>query len=358
MAIHWGGGRHHASRSKAGGFCYINDIVIAIKRLLLRQDRKCSPGSPRRIRRVLYLDIDVHCGDGVQGAFYSTDEVLTVSFHRHSPGFYPAYSGSTDEKGRAGTAGYGYNLNVPLPAGTDDALLLAAYRRALLGLVRAYDPDAVVMCVGADGLEGDPLVCGGDGQGGEGWRLSPEGIAECVRLAAAVCAGQDEPDRSDGGAKTGTGGGRTRGLLILGGGGYDPARTARTQLLCTAAACEGARPGMFSEELPGDVPGHGHWARYGPTFELVSNPKLLEIEEGRWGRVEDWSEGKREAMRRAGRLVETAALFIERKRNGREGIGVAGDHSFGGPMDEEDVQFEEPRRRRKRKKGGKRRKGV
>ncbi|EJK76953.1 hypothetical protein THAOC_01252, partial [Thalassiosira oceanica] len=358
VAVHWGGGRHHASRSKAGGFCYVNDIVIAIKRLLLRQDQKCLPGSPRsprRIRRVLYLDIDVHSGDGVQGAFYSTDEVLTVSFHRHSPGFYPADSGSPDEKGKAGTAGYGYNLNVPLPAGTDDALLLAAFRKALFGLVRAYDPDAVAMCVGADGLAGDPLVSGGSGEGGDGWRLSPEGIAECVRLTATVCAGVEErpvvADKSDEDPIREMGGGRTRGLLVLGGGGYDPARTARTHLLCTAAACEGSRPGMFAEELPGDVPGHGHWARYGPTFELASGRRLLEIQESRSGRVEDWTEGKREAMRRAGRLVETAALFIERKRNGRGGDGAAKGYSFGGPIDEEDVQFEVPRRRRKRKKG-------
>ena len=113
---------------------------------------------------------------------------------------------------------------------------------------------------------------------------------------------------------------------------------------------------MFAEELPGDVPGHGHWARYGPTFELASGRRLLEIQEGRPGRVEDWPDGKRDAMRRAGRLVETAVLFIERTRNGRGGDGTAGDHSFGGLMDEEDVQFEEPRRRQKRKKRGKRRK--
>jgi len=148
-------------------------------------------------RRVLYIDIDIHHADAVQAAFYATDRVLTVSFHRHSPGFFPATSGSISEKGEVGTSGFGYNLNVPLPAGIDDVQFIRIYRRALFGLGRVYDPHAVVLCVGADGLEGDALISGSlgnDSVTGEGWALSPEGLAECVRVAAAFCAGFNEVD--------------------------------------------------------------------------------------------------------------------------------------------------------------------
>ena len=70
IAINWAGGLHHAKRSEASGFCYINDIVLAILELL------------KYHTRVLYIDIDVHHGDGVEEAFYTTDRVMTCSFHK------------------------------------------------------------------------------------------------------------------------------------------------------------------------------------------------------------------------------------------------------------------------------------
>ena len=233
VAVNWGGGRHHANRARADGFCFVNDVVIAIKQL--RQ----------RFRRVLYVDMDIHHGDGVQNAFYDTDKVLTVSLHRHSPGFFPATSGSPKEKGRNGTPGLGYNLNVPVPAGCNDTDFLGLFDQIFESVLPLFDPRAVVLCVGCDGLRGDPLV----GQT-DSWRLSPYGIASCVRRASAVC------QRS--GLK----------LLVVGGGGYDPAETAKTLLLATAAACEGSRPGML-EELPTDVPRHRYFHRYGPDFRLM-----------------------------------------------------------------------------------------
>jgi histone deacetylase 1/2 len=71
IAINWSGGLHHAKKSEASGFCYINDIVLAILELL-----KVHP-------RVVYVDIDVHHGDGVEEAFYTTDRVMTCSFHKY-----------------------------------------------------------------------------------------------------------------------------------------------------------------------------------------------------------------------------------------------------------------------------------
>ena len=77
VAINWSGGLHHAKRFEASGFCYVNDIVLGILELL-----KYHP-------RVLYLDIDIHHGDGVEEAFYTTDRVMTVSFHKYGDYFFP-----------------------------------------------------------------------------------------------------------------------------------------------------------------------------------------------------------------------------------------------------------------------------
>ena len=384
VAIHWGGGRHHAHPSKAGGFCYVSDVVLAIMRLVhdghgsnvddgmlgdtMSKSHRSIPRGPS-IRRILYLDIDIHHGDAVQAAFYSTDRVLTASFHRHSPGFFPASSGSINEKGEVDTNGFGYNLNVPLPAGMDDVQFIEIYRKALFGLVNAYDPHAIVLCVGADGLEGDELVSGGlDSEvTGEGWMLSPEGLAECVRMAAALCAGLNEEaickpaiekqkednvaaseldhPNSDSGrdkpppAKKGETRahlGPRRKLLLLGGGGYTPAQTAKTYLLCTAAACEGARPGMYWSDLPRDIPNHDYFPRYGPSFELVSGHKKEEIlgsyscanfaeavsSDVKEGPItefdssgEEESDADKKILREAHRAIELTTLYIERQRN-------------------------------------------
>ncbi|KAL3628216.1 Histone deacetylase 6 [Castilleja foliolosa] len=88
IAINWAGGLHHAKKSQASGFCYVNDIVLGILELL----------KIHRVQRVLYVDIDVHHGDGVEEAFYATDRVMTVSFHKFGK-FFPgnwAHQGRRD----------------------------------------------------------------------------------------------------------------------------------------------------------------------------------------------------------------------------------------------------------------------
>lgn len=86
VAINWSGGWHHAKRDSAAGFCYINDIVLAIHRL------------QRRFKRIMYVDLDVHHGDGVEDAFSSTDRVLTFSVHQLETGFFPG-TGDLKENG-------------------------------------------------------------------------------------------------------------------------------------------------------------------------------------------------------------------------------------------------------------------
>ena len=73
IAINWGGGLHHAKKNGASGFCYVNDLVLGIIEML------------KYHARVLYIDIDVHHGDGVEEAFYLSDRVMTVSFHKFGP---------------------------------------------------------------------------------------------------------------------------------------------------------------------------------------------------------------------------------------------------------------------------------
>ncbi|MBS1889795.1 MAG: hypothetical protein JST59_00750 [Actinobacteria bacterium] len=105
VAINWGGGLHHAKKCEASGFCYVNDIVLCILELL-----EVYP-------RVLYLDIDVHHGDGVEEAFYLTNRVMTVSFHQYGDDFFPG-TGNISSVGQG--EGKHYSLNIPLKKGISD----------------------------------------------------------------------------------------------------------------------------------------------------------------------------------------------------------------------------------------------
>lgn len=142
-AFNLAGGWHHAHRAKASGFSYINDAVLAINWLLARG------------RRVLYLDLDAHHGDGVQEAFYDSDQVLTISLHESGIYFYPG-SGFEDEIGEG--AGKGYSVNIPLLAHTDDAIYMKAFDEVAYPLIAAYDPDIIITQIGADTFRTDPLT--------------------------------------------------------------------------------------------------------------------------------------------------------------------------------------------------------
>ncbi|HPC46852.1 MAG TPA: acetoin utilization protein AcuC [Deltaproteobacteria bacterium] len=138
------GGLHHGGYGHAEGFCYVNDIVIAIKRLL---KAGCS--------RVLYVDIDAHHGNGVQDAFYDTDAVLFFSMHQSGETLYPG-TGFEDEIGTG--RGRGYTVNLPLPEYTDDETYVRAFKEIYPRLVEAYRPDCVVAQIGLDTLKRDPLT--------------------------------------------------------------------------------------------------------------------------------------------------------------------------------------------------------
>jgi len=142
-AFNLAGGYHHAHRARASGFSYLNDAVIAINRLLARG------------KRVVYLDIDAHHGDGVQEAFFDTDRVLVISMHESGIYFFPG-TGYESELGEGN--GYGYSVNIPLIAHTDDPLYMKAFDEAVYPLIAAYDPDIIFTQLGADTFRTDPLT--------------------------------------------------------------------------------------------------------------------------------------------------------------------------------------------------------
>jgi acetoin utilization protein AcuC len=142
-AFHPGGGLHHAHVDRASGFCYVNDVVLAIQEIT-------DAG-----HRVLYVDVDAHHGDGVQEAFYESDRVLTVSVHQDGRTLFPG-TGFPNEVGRG--AGTGYAVNIPLlPGATDEDY--DAVRESLLEPLRArFRPDVLVTEIGVDSMRDDPLT--------------------------------------------------------------------------------------------------------------------------------------------------------------------------------------------------------
>jgi acetoin utilization protein AcuC len=145
VAFHIAGGLHHGMPEHASGFCYVNDLAIAITELV------------QQGYRVAYIDIDVHHGDGVQAAFYDTDQVLTISLHESGRFLFPG-TGFVEEIGVG--KGQGYAVNLPFPPGTDDTLFSEGFTAIVPPLIEAYKPDVVVTQLGVDSFHDDPLAHG------------------------------------------------------------------------------------------------------------------------------------------------------------------------------------------------------
>jgi acetoin utilization protein AcuC len=143
VAFNIAGGLHHAFEDRASGFCYVNDPVIVIQWLL-------DQG-----KRVAYIDIDAHHGDGVQRAFYKTDRVMTISFHESGSFLFPG-SGFEHEIGEGD--GMGFSINVPLHPFTGDETYVWAFEEVALPLVRGFEPEVMVTQLGVDTFYTDPLA--------------------------------------------------------------------------------------------------------------------------------------------------------------------------------------------------------
>jgi len=143
VAFNGSGGLHHAMRGRASGFCIYNDPAIV-----------CAQLADRSLR-VAYVDIDAHHGDGVQAAFYETDQVLTISLHETGRTLFPG-TGFADERGRG--KGAGYSINVALPPFCDDPAYMRAFDAVVPPLVDRYRPEVLVTQQGIDPHFTDPLT--------------------------------------------------------------------------------------------------------------------------------------------------------------------------------------------------------
>jgi acetoin utilization protein AcuC len=180
------GGLHHARRDRAGGFCVFNDAAVAVVRLL----------DQLKLRRVAYVDIDAHHGDGVFYAFESDPRVIIGDIHEDGRYLYPG-TGDSSETGSKGAEGT--KLNVPMRPGSTDADFFKAFDE-VYGFLEKARPEFILLQCGADCLAGDPIT-----------QLSytPAVHRYAARrlhgLAHEICEGR---------------------LVAMGGGGYDPLNVA------------------------------------------------------------------------------------------------------------------------------------
>jgi acetoin utilization protein AcuC len=174
------GGLHHARRGAAAGFCVFNDLGVLIETL------RAEHG----VRRIAYVDIDVHHGDGVFYEFEHDAELIVADIHEDGSYLYPG-TGFAYETGKGDAAGT--KLNLPLRPGARDAEFFAAWAEAER-FVERHAPQFVIMQCGADGLAGDPLA---------DLRLTPAAHAHAARRSLALAERHAE--------------GR---LMVFGGGGY------------------------------------------------------------------------------------------------------------------------------------------
>ncbi|PRP77915.1 putative histone deacetylase 1-A [Planoprotostelium fungivorum] len=207
LAVHWDGGRHHARCDEASGFCYVQDIALCILNLM------------EEYERVLYVDLDVHHGDGVEEAFYYSDRVLTLSIHKYAPGFFP---GTGDQS----STGSGSDVRSHITKVSSSVL-------------KHFDPHAVVVQCGADCLSFDPLG---------GFNLNIHDVAHCVSVLRSWCLP----------------------LIILGGGGYNNSNTARCWANLTAK--------MVDITLDNDIPTHHFFEKYSPDFLLYDEKDVKQME--------------------------------------------------------------------------------
>ena len=212
VAFNPSGGFHHAGPERASGFCYINDVALAC--MVLAEKGK----------RVLYLDVDVHHGDGVAYGFYNRSDVMTISFHENPRVLFPG-TGFENEIGTG--EGKGYCINVPLPPGTYDEAYMKAFDAITPPLIKAFKPDVIVFELGADALADDPLAH---------LYLTNNTYVEIINRLLSF----------------------NRPILMTGGGGYHVDNTVRAWALAWSVLCgaEGINPGEGDVDSSGDKKQH------------------------------------------------------------------------------------------------------
>jgi histone deacetylase 1/2 len=204
-------------------FIRLIDIVLAICEML------------KVHARVLYIDIDVHHGDGVEEAFYTTDRVMTFSLHKYGD-FFPG-TGSLREKGSE--AGDGYSLNAPLHNGiTDEKYFDQLFKPVFDKIMEVFQPGAIVLQCGADSLAADRLGT---------LNLTTKGHATMVEYVKS----------------------KSVPTLVLGGGGYTIRNVARVWCYETAVLVDKA-------DICDEIPYHDYYEYFGPSYKLHLKPENME----------------------------------------------------------------------------------
>ncbi|KAJ7201647.1 hypothetical protein GGX14DRAFT_571296 [Mycena pura] len=234
LAICWDGGRHHAQKSHAAGFCYVADCTLALMALRRLMQPTPTGGLPRK-PRTMYLDLDLHFSDGVSHAFHHTSatsqQLLTLSIHHAAPGFYPpsplAALPTPDSDP--------FTLSLPLCPGASSRTFARAWQ-CVERVHAVFDPDYVVVQCGVDGLAGDPCAI-------FNWSLGPEpgSLGWCIARVVNDWRGKK---------------------LLLGGGGYDSPNAARAWAYLTSVALG------HPLSLDTVIPDHAHFPLYAPSFVL------------------------------------------------------------------------------------------
>jgi acetoin utilization protein AcuC len=193
-AFHPSGGLHHAHRGRASGFCIFNDLGVALAQVT-------RPSGP--YRRVAYVDIDAHHGDGVMYGFYDSGQILDIDIHQDGRTLFPG-SGAVEEVGEGD--GAGLKVNIPLPPGAGDRTFASAFLRVVPTLLRSYRPELIALQHGVDGHAGDRLAQL------RYTHLSYElAVRTLMGLADELCEGR---------------------LVVTGGGGYNPRTVSRILAAC------------------------------------------------------------------------------------------------------------------------------
>lgn len=243
IAINWAGGMHHARKSMPSGFCYTNDIVVAIQKLL------------NSFERVMYIDIDIHHGDGVEEAFGFNERVLTCSFHKYGDGFFPGTGNLLsnyfsrrrpqhfnvrreknfeEEKPFQKEKKIRNVINVPLRSGIDDWSFKYIFEPITSTIIRKFDPSVIIVQCGADSLGEDRLGC---------FNLSVQGHGTCIEYLKLF----------------------NKKMLVVGGGGYTLKNVARAWTYETSL--------LVGKEIGGEIPEGPYTEYFSPSNSLFPDFK-------------------------------------------------------------------------------------
>ncbi len=225
------GGFHHGGPDYASGFCYLNDIVIAIKYLLQQN------------YRILYFDIDAHHGDGVQFAFYNEPRVLNISLHESARTLFPWNSGFENELGEG--EGYGYNINVPLAPGTEDAIYREVFQRIVEPLAQAYKADICILAAGVDAMYTDSM--------------SHLSLTNNIYVEVIQGIRKLAPK-----------------MLMLGAGGYNPRNIARNWTLAWSVLHDAEPEGDYFGQMGGRAAAAIEGASLRDSYPFVSTTRIAE----------------------------------------------------------------------------------